>query len=87
MNEKMDKADMLKRIMALVDNTAMLALEEPEAEREAFLVMRRQHYFDDATRADCTEEEAEDFAERMDGWVRDVIGLIERTGGAKGGEA
>jgi len=87
MNEKTDKADMRKRVIGLVETTAMLVLEKPEAEREAYLVMNRQQYFDDATQVGLSKEKAEEIADKMDEWVRDFIGLIERTGGAEGGEA
>ena len=87
MSEKTNKAEITERLLALVGETAMLALKSPETEREAFLVMRRQNYIDDATQFGITEEEAEDWADRMDEWVRDLIGLVERTGGADGGKA
>ena len=87
MSEKTNKAELTRRLLALVGETAMLALKSPEAEREAFLVMRRQDYIDDAMRFGVTEEEAEDWADMMDEWVRDLIGLVERTGGTDGGEA
>ena len=87
MSEKTNKAEMTERVLALVNNTVTLALEEPEDKREAFLVIRRQHYSDDVMRVGCTEDEANEWAEKLDRWVRDLIGLIERTGGADGGKA
>ena len=87
MSEKTNKAEMTERILALVNNTVTLALEEPEDKREAFLVIRRQHYIDDVMRVGCTEDEANEWAEKLDEWVRDLIGLIERTGGAGDGKA
>lgn len=87
MNEKTNKAEMTERVLALVNNTVTLALEEPEDKREAFLVIRRQHYIDDVMRVGGTEDEANEWAEKLDRWVRDLIGLIERTGGADGGKA
>jgi hypothetical protein len=87
MSEKTNEAEMTERVLALVNNTVTLALEEPEDKREAFLVTRRQHYIDDVMRVGGTEDEANEWAEKLDRWVRDLIGLIERTGGADGGKA
>jgi len=87
MSEKTNEAEMTERVLALVNNTVTLALEEPEDKREAFLVIRRQLYIDDVMRVGCTEDEANEWAEKLDEWVRDLIGLIERTGGAGGGKA
>ena len=66
MSEKTNEAEMTERVLALVNNTVTLALEGPEDKREAFLVIRRQHYIDDLMRVGATEDEANEWAEKLD---------------------
>ena len=80
-------ANMLARIMSLVNTTVMLALEKHGEDRERNLEDKRQQYFDDARSVGSADAEAKEWSERMDEWVQALMNIIERGGSAEGGEA
>ncbi len=82
-----DNKETADRILALVNNTAMLALEETGEEREELLVMRRKEFIASSINAGFSEDQAQEWAAIIDKLVRNLIGLIERSGGGAGGEA
>ena len=86
-DELMDKKENAGRILALITSTAMHALEKTSKEREGYLVMRRKDYFNDAISTGASDDVAQEWVQLMDKMVRDLIGLIERSGGGAGGEA
>ena len=82
-----DNKETAERILALVNYTAMLALEKTGKEREEFFVMQRQEFIDEAINTGLSEDTAQEWAETMDKMVQNMIGLIEGSGGGAGGEA
>ncbi len=82
-----DNKETADRILALVNNAAMLALEKTSKEREEFLVMQRKKFIDEAINTGLSEDKAQEWATIIDKLVRNLIGLIESSGGGAGGEA
>lgn len=76
-----------ERMLALVQKTAMLAVEMPPAEREKYLSEKKAQYLEDARSVSGSESFAQLCASKMDEWVRAMVQIIEQSGSAGGGKA
>ncbi len=72
--------ELSERLMSLIQTTAMLALEKDPLEREAYLSTKQAEYLTDALSTGAKEAVAREMAEKMDEFVRAMIGIIERGG-------
>ena len=82
-----ENSETTDRLIRLVQNHAMLALEKSSPEREEYLEMTKTETFADAKVAGFSDQDASDFAARLDEWIRAAIKIIEKSGDAEGGEA
>lgn len=79
--------DRLEAMMGLVNKTAMEVLALPPLEREPLLQRLRAENERGALSLGNPPAIAKEMADGLDGFVRDMIRLIESTGGGAGGQA
>lgn len=70
------------RVLTLIKTTALIAISKDGAEREAYLQANKQEYLAYAQEAPgVTIEQARDWAEQMDAWVRAMIEIVVSNDG------
>jgi hypothetical protein len=66
-----------ERVLTLIKTTALVAISKEGAEREAYLQANKAEYFAYAQEAQgVTAEQASDWADQMDEWVRAMIDIV-----------
>jgi hypothetical protein len=76
-----------EKLLALVDTIATTALSLPPDEREAWLKRNRENRYNEALSANASTAEANEWADKVDYWVRSLIDIIRNSGGEAGGSA
>lgn len=74
-------------IQQAVQRHAMEVLEAEPHEHEARYALFRAAYFSAARDGGATEQEASEFADAIDRYIRGMVAAMETSGGAKGGRA
>jgi hypothetical protein len=65
------------RVLTLIKTTALVAARKEGADREAYLQANKDEYLAYAQQAPgVTAEQARDWAEQMDTWVRAMIEIV-----------
>lgn len=73
----MSQEPLADRVLTLIKTTALVAASKEGAEREAYLQANKDDYLAYAREAPgVTAEQARDWAEQMDTWVRAMIDII-----------
>lgn len=79
-----DSADV---VLKAVERRAMEIVALPEDEREARHSLIREVYRNSAISLGRTEQQANEIADKVVEFTRDLVVIIERSGGASGGQA
>jgi hypothetical protein len=78
----MTQEPLADRVLTLIKTTALVAVSKEGAEREAYLQANRDEYLAYAQEAPgVTAEQARDWADQMDAWVRAMIEIVIRNEG------
>ena len=82
-----EKQQALKVIEASLHRMALKVLEAPRSEREAVYHTLRKSFAEVQPLSTLTPEQAADFEANYMAWLRALVDMIERGGGAQGGAA
>lgn len=74
-------------IMGALHRRATEITALPVSEREARYKIYHDAYYQEGVSVGRSPEAAKDFADRMDEWIKALVGLIENSGGGAGGRA
>jgi hypothetical protein len=82
-----DSDQRAERLLGQLHQWAMEAVELPRGQRAGFISEVSQQYHDDALKNGLTTAQAEAWRRNIDEWLSSLIGVIETSGGAAGGNA
>jgi hypothetical protein len=82
-----DRKRDLEAIEASLHRMALKVLEAPRSEREAVYEIMRESFAEMQPLSTLTPEQAADFEVNYMTWLRALVDMIERSGGAPGGKA
>jgi hypothetical protein len=82
----MNSDERAERLLAQLQQWAMEAVERPRREREEFVQEVGRRYYEDAVKNGLSASQAEAWRESVSEWLRDLIHVIETSGGAGGGQ-
>jgi hypothetical protein len=83
----MDSEERAERLLAQLQQWAMEAVEKPRGEREVFVEEVARRYYEDAIGNGLSVSQAEAWRDSVGDWLRDLVEVIETSGGAAGGHA
>jgi hypothetical protein len=74
-----------EQILRMIERQAMEVGAFPIAEREARYALIKDLYRKSAKKLGMSASQAAEFGEKLEAWVRALVGIIESGGGASGG--
>jgi hypothetical protein len=83
----MNGDDRVEQLLGQLHRWAMLAIEEARDDRDAYIRRVADRYHGDALQNGLTEAQAEEWRTSVAGWLRELVDVIETSGGAGGGHA
>jgi dTDP-4-amino-4,6-dideoxygalactose transaminase len=82
-----EKQQRLEEIEASLHRMALKVLEVPRSDREAVYEVLRESFAETRRILNIGDKEAADFEANYMTWLRALVSIIERGGGAGGGKA
>ena len=76
-----------RAVLKSLDRMAHKVLESPKSEREAIYEDVRASLGDTGRALNLSDKEMADFGDKYITWLRALVDMIERGGGAQGGKA
>ena len=76
-----------RAVLESLHRVALTVLESPKSEREAIYEDVRASLGDTGRALNLSDKEMADFGDKYITWLRALVDMIERSGGAQGGKA
>jgi len=76
-----------RAVLESLHRVALTVLESPKSEREAIYEIIRSSLDDTRQTLNLSHKEMADFEDKYITWLRALVDMIERSGGAQGGKA
>ena len=76
-----------ERLLSQLHEWAMQAMELPRGERETFILGVADRHYEDALQKGLTAQQAEAWRANVGTWLRELVDVIETSGGGSAGHA
>jgi hypothetical protein len=83
----MNPSQRAEQLLGQLQQWAMQTVELPREARDAFIADVAQQYYDDAVKNGLDATQADAWRESVNEWLRELVNVIETSGGAGGGRA
>ena len=83
----MSGEDRAERLLSQLHEWAMQAIELPRTERESFILGVADRHYEDALTKGLTKQQAEAWRANVGTWLRELVDVIETSGGGSPGHA
>ena len=83
----MNAHERAEQLLGQLQQWAMQTVELPRGSRDAFIADVAQQYYDDAVENGLDATQADAWRDSVDEWLRELVNVIETSGGAGGGHA
>jgi hypothetical protein len=74
-----------EKLLGQLQQWAMEAVDQPRDERDRFIAEVSARYYEDALGNGLSQAQAEAWQENVRTWLRELVDVIETSGGASGG--
>ena len=81
----MSSEERAERLLSQLQQWAMEAVERPRDEREHFIAEVAGRYYEDAVKNGRSVSQASAWRDSVGEWLRELVDVIETSGGATGG--
>ena len=74
-------------VLGALQRRAMEIVQAPADKREAMYAVYRNAYYEETLALSRDEPRSKELADRMDMWIKQLVEIIETSGGGAGGRA